>query len=38
LPHIIREAIQFHLEEMRKEGLVPPEASSSAEYVEVAAA
>jgi predicted RNase H-like HicB family nuclease len=35
---LIREAIQLHLEEMRKEGLEPPEASSSAEYVEVAAA
>ena len=35
---LIREAIQFHLEEMRKEGLAPPEASSSAEFVEVAAA
>jgi predicted RNase H-like HicB family nuclease len=30
---LIREAIQLHLEEMRKEGLEPPEASSSAEYV-----
>ena len=35
---LIREAIQFHLEEMRKAGLTPPEASSIAEYVEVAAA
>ncbi len=35
---LIREAIQFHLEEMRKAGLTPPEASSSAEYVEVVAA
>jgi len=34
---LIREAIQFHLEEMRNEGLPLPEASSSAEYVEVAA-
>jgi len=34
---LIREAIEFHLEEMRKEGLVAPEPSSSAEYVEVAA-
>lgn len=35
---LIREAIEFHLEEMRKEGLAAPEPSSSAEYVEVAAA
>ncbi len=35
---LIREAIEFHLEEMRNEGLAVPEASSSAEYVEVAAA
>jgi predicted RNase H-like HicB family nuclease len=35
---LIREAIQFHLEEMRKEGLTPPEPASSAEYVEVVAA
>jgi predicted RNase H-like HicB family nuclease len=38
LLQLIREAIQFHLEEMRQEGLPTPEASSSAEYVEVAAA
>ncbi len=35
---MIWEAIRFHLEEMSKEGLAPPKASSSAEYVEVAAA
>ncbi len=35
---VIREAIQFHLEEMRKGGLAPPEPSSTAEYVDVAAA
>lgn len=35
---LIQEAIRFHLEEMRKEGLPVPEASLSAEYVEVAAA
>jgi predicted RNase H-like HicB family nuclease len=35
---LIREVIEFPLEEMRKEGLAVPEASSSAEYVEVAAA
>jgi len=35
---LIREAIQFHWEKMLKEGLAPPEAWSSAEYVEVAAA
>ena len=34
---LIKEAIQFHLEEMRIEGLPVPEPSSSAEYVEVAA-
>lgn len=32
---LIREAIEFHLEEMREEGLPVPEPSSSAEYVEV---
>ena len=35
---LIREAIRFHLEEMQQEGLVVPEPSSSAEYVEVATA
>jgi predicted RNase H-like HicB family nuclease len=35
---LIREANEFRLEEMRKAGLAAPEASSSAEYVEVAAA
>jgi predicted RNase H-like HicB family nuclease len=35
---LIREGIEFHLEEMRTEGLAAPEASSSAEYIEVAAA
>ncbi len=35
---LIREAIEFHLEEMRKEGLPVPEPLSSAEYVDVAAA
>ena len=35
---LMREAIQFHLEKMRKEGLAAPEAASSAEYVEVVAA
>ena len=34
---LIREAIEFHLEEMRRGGFTPPEPSSSAEYVEVAA-
>ena len=33
---LIREAIQFHLEEMESDGLAVPEPSSSAEYVEVA--
>jgi predicted RNase H-like HicB family nuclease len=32
---LIREAIEFHLEEMREDGLNAPEPSSSAEYVEV---
>ncbi len=31
----IREAIEFHLEGMRKEGLPIPKPSSSADYVEV---
>jgi len=35
---LIREAIQFHLEEMESDGLAVPEPSSSAEYVEVAKA
>jgi predicted RNase H-like HicB family nuclease len=35
---LIREAIEFHLEEMRGDGLSIPEPSSSAEYVEVAPA
>ena len=35
---LVREAIAFHLEEMRKERLAAPEPSSSAEYVQVAAA
>lgn len=33
---LIREAIEFHLEEMRSDGMAMPEPSSSAEYVEVA--
>jgi predicted RNase H-like HicB family nuclease len=36
--HLIREAIQFHLEEMESDGLAVPEPSSSAEYVEIAKA
>jgi predicted RNase H-like HicB family nuclease len=36
--HLIREAIQFHLEEMESDGLAAPEPSSSAEYVEIAKA
>ncbi len=35
---LIREAIEFHLEEMREAGLPIPPPSSTAEYVEVAAA
>ena len=34
--HLIREAIEFHIEEMREEGLPVPEPLSSAEYIEVA--
>jgi predicted RNase H-like HicB family nuclease len=34
---LIREAIEFHLEAMREEGLPVPEPSSSNEYVEVSA-
>lgn len=33
---LIREAIEFHIETMRGDGLAVPEPSSSAEYVEVA--
>jgi predicted RNase H-like HicB family nuclease len=32
---LIREAIEFHVETMREDGLAVPEPSSSAEYVEV---
>lgn len=35
---LIREAIEFHIESMREAGLVIPAPSSSAEYVEIAAA
>jgi len=35
---LIREAIEFHIEEMREEGLEVPEPLSSAEYVEVSMA
>jgi predicted RNase H-like HicB family nuclease len=35
---LIREAIEFHIETMREDGLPVPEPSSSAEYVEVALA
>jgi len=34
---LIREAIEFHLEGMRADGLPIPEPSSRVEYVEVAA-
>jgi predicted RNase H-like HicB family nuclease len=33
---LIREAIEFHIEEMEGDGLAVPEPSSSAEYVEIA--
>jgi predicted RNase H-like HicB family nuclease len=35
---LIREAIEFHIDEMREEGLEVPEPLSSAEYVEVSMA
>ena len=35
---LIREAIEFHLDGMREEGLPIPAPSSTAEYVEVAVA
>ena len=35
---LIREAIEFHLEEMNHEGLPAPEPLSTAEYVEVTVA
>jgi predicted RNase H-like HicB family nuclease len=35
---LVREAIEFHLEAMREEGLAIPEPSSRAEYVEVVVA
>lgn len=34
---LIREAIEFHIEEMHAEGLAVPEPTSSAEYVVVGA-
>jgi predicted RNase H-like HicB family nuclease len=33
----IREAIEFHLDGLRKDGTPPPQPSSHVEYVEVAA-
>jgi predicted RNase H-like HicB family nuclease len=38
LLELIREAIEFHLDGMRGEGLPVPQPSSTAEYVEVAVA
>ncbi|MFL6215766.1 MAG: type II toxin-antitoxin system HicB family antitoxin [Blastocatellia bacterium] len=35
---LIREAIEFHIEGLREEGLPVPEPASSIEYVEVRAA
>ena len=35
---LMREAIEFHLEAMRAEGLPIPEPASRAEYIEVAVA
>lgn len=34
--HLIREAIEFHLEEMKRDGLSLPQPMSTADYVEVA--
>ncbi|MGI9107724.1 MAG: type II toxin-antitoxin system HicB family antitoxin [Pyrinomonadaceae bacterium] len=34
IEHLIREAIQFHIEGLREEGLPVPEPSSYFEYVE----
>ena len=36
--HLIREAVEFHIDAMREDGLPVPRPSSSAEYVEVAVA
>jgi len=33
----IREAIEFHLDGMREDGIPPPQPSSHVEYIEVAA-
>ncbi len=38
LVRLIRESIEYHIEEMREEGMEVPEPSSSAEYVEVSLA
>ena len=38
LIHLIREAIDFHLDTMREEGLEVPAPSSSVEYVDAALA
>ncbi len=35
---LIREAIEFHIEEMEADGIAVPEPASSAEYVEIAKA
>jgi len=35
---LIRDSIEFHIEEMREDGIEIPEPSSSAEYVEVSMA
>ncbi len=35
--HEIREAIEFHLEGMREDGLPAPQPSSQVEYIEIAA-
>lgn len=34
--HLIREAIEFHLEQMQRDGLPLPQPMSTADYVEVA--
>jgi predicted RNase H-like HicB family nuclease len=35
--HVIREAIAFHLEGMREDGIAIPEPTSTVEYVELSA-
>jgi predicted RNase H-like HicB family nuclease len=32
---LIKEAIQFHLEGLQADGIIPPEPTSKAEYIEI---